>query len=325
MRETQGGRATLSFDYRIVARPFDAEHERLAPAAGTSVGVTRAANISPMTRSASQAREALALPAPAPLATKTYDCSSGTACVYGNSSGANTSGVSGISSATSGFSFGVKGTATRGTGVYGLSTSGGNAGVTGKQLNTSSNSGIGVSAETTGSHESAIALFAVSDGLPSGPFEELSFLGENVANGADCYIDQNADLTCNSGMEARSLRLRHATRSGKTVSAYASESASASLSDVGTARLVNGVANVRIDRTFGSTIDRNGYYVFLTPMGETRGLYVGKKTRGGFEVREVQEGRSTLAFDYRIFARPLDAPKDRLPPAPPLRKPVKPN
>ena len=90
-----------------------------------------------------------------------------------------------------------------------------------------------------------------------------------------------------------------------------------------TAHLVNGVANVRIDRTFESAIDGSSYYVFLTPVGATRGLYVSKKTPGGFEVREAQEGRSTLSFDYRIFARPLDAPKDRLPPAPPFRNPAK--
>jgi hypothetical protein len=86
--------------------------------------------------------------------------------------------------------------------------------------------------------------------------------------------------------------------------------------------MVGGVANVAIDRAFVSTIDRNSpYHVFLTPMGDTRGLYVSVKTPSGFEVREAQGGRSTVSFDYRIVARPLDANGDRLPLAPATRRP----
>ena len=55
-------------------------------------------------------------------------------------------------------------------------------------------------------------------------------------------------------------------------------------------------------------------------MADTRGLYVSLKTPSGFEVREAQGGRSSLPFDYRIVARPLDAANDRLPLAPPPRK-----
>jgi hypothetical protein len=32
VREAQGGRSTFSFDYRIVARPLDADNDRLPPA-----------------------------------------------------------------------------------------------------------------------------------------------------------------------------------------------------------------------------------------------------------------------------------------------------
>jgi len=83
-----------------------------------------------------------------------------------------------------------------------------------------------------------------------------------------------------------------------------------------------GVANVYFKRDFATTIDQNGqYYVFLTPLGDTRGLYVSVKTPAGFQVRETEGGRSMLEFDYRIVAHPLNAEKDRLPVAPAMKMP----
>jgi hypothetical protein len=50
-------------------------------------------------------------------------------------------------------------------------------------------------------------------------------------------------------------------------------------------------------------MDRStAYHVFITPDGDTRGLYVATKTAEGFIVRETQGGRGTLSFDYRIVA-----------------------
>jgi hypothetical protein len=48
---------------------------------------------------------------------------------------------------------------------------------------------------------------------------------------------------------------------------------------------------------------RFGYQVFLTPDGDTRGLYVANKYTGGFTVREVQGGRGNFNFDYHVYAR----------------------
>jgi hypothetical protein len=45
-----------------------------------------------------------------------------------------------------------------------------------------------------------------------------------------------------------------------------------------------------------------GYQVFLTPGGDTRGLYVAAKYTGGFTVREMQGGRSNIPFDYHVYA-----------------------
>ena len=102
---------------------------------------------------------------------------------------------------------------------------------------------------------------------------------------------------------------------------YASESSPAqTVEDVGTGRMSDGIANVRIDPAFASVTDHRWYYVFLTPLGDTRGLYVSMKTASGFRVRENERGRSNVEFDYRIVAHPLDAKYERLPDALPPKR-----
>jgi hypothetical protein len=73
--------------------------------------------------------------------------------------------------------------------------------------------------------------------------------------------------------------------------------------DFGSAQLVGGVAQVRLDPKFSLTVSaKAGYKVFLTPNGDCRGLYVAQKSTGGFQVRELSGGSSTVSFDYRIVA-----------------------
>jgi hypothetical protein len=284
-----------------------------------------------------------------PDKSKTYKCSSGTACVQGNSTGSSTwgvygvganadgvhdvtstingnSGTSGISTGTSGQGHGVYGRSSNGQGVYGTSSSNngveghstgsGGSGVAGIQRGTSSGSGDGVyseSADTTNLYE---ALEAKADSSNTYIFE-----GFNASTDGLCTIDYNATLSCTGGAVVKNVRTRHTNANGEHVLAYAAESATATIEDVGTSRTVAGVANVQIDPAFASVIDRKWYYVFLTPLGDTRGLYVSMKTASGFQVRENEGGRSRVEFDYRIVAHPLDAKNDRLPLAPAMRRP----
>ncbi len=284
-----------------------------------------------------------------PDKSKTYTCSSGTACVEGNSSGASTwgvygisadadgvhgvssttngnSGTSGISTATTGSGHGVYGRSSNGQGVYGTSSSNngveghsgasGGAGVAGIQTGTSSGSGNGVYAESADKTNFYEGLEVKADSSNTYIFE-----GFNASTNGLCTIDYNATLACTGGTEVKNVRVRHTNANGQRVLAYAAESATATIEDVGTARMVGGVANVTIDAAFAAVMDRRWYYVFLTPLGDTRGLYVSQKAPTSFEVRETEGGRSRLEFDYRIVAHPLDAKNDRLPPAPTMRMP----
>jgi len=256
-----------------------------------------------------------------------FNCHAGNACVEGHSTGLDTkgvlgfsagdgvdgltrsvsgkAGVRGISRGTAGLATGVIGSSSNGDGVAGFSTGHAlDAGVRG-----SSNAGEGVNAETTGA--GATALRADANNATA-----YIFVGTNPKNKTNCTMDPSANLTCTGTITGgASLQSRHRNSRGERVIAYAPESATATIEDVGTARLVGGIANVRLDPSFAAMTDKRWYYVFLTPLGDTRGLYVSVKTASGFQVRETERGRGNLEFDYRIVAHPIDAPNDRLPPA----------
>jgi hypothetical protein len=87
-----------------------------------------------------------------------------------------------------------------------------------------------------------------------------------------------------------------------------------SIDDFGEAQLVSGHAYVRLSADFANVIDKNvNYLVFITPEGDSRGVYVTDKTQVGFTVKENQGGHSSLAFSYRIVAKPYGVNKPRLP------------
>ena len=101
---------------------------------------------------------------------------------------------------------------------------------------------------------------------------------------------------------------------GRHVSTFATQATEPVTEDFGQGQLVNGAAYVRLDAAFANVIDSaSNYLVFITPEGDSKGLYVTQKSATGFAVRESQAGRSTIAFDYRIVAKPFGPPSSRLP------------
>lgn len=98
------------------------------------------------------------------------------------------------------------------------------------------------------------------------------------------------------------------------VVSYAPTQTVPSIDDFGEAQLVNGSAYVPLSADFANVVDRHAHYlVFITPEGNSRGLFVSDKTSSGFYVRENEGGRSTLVFSYRIVAKPVGASDSRLP------------
>lgn len=225
---------------------------------------------------------------------------------------------------------GVQGFSQAGNGVEGInaqhgSVPGANIGVLGLTFSTSittfnpklpagglfnSASGEGVVAESSGSQAETLAAANFGGGpimrgyAGSTEIMELDNAGNIVITGT---------LT-QSGTPMSVSRLAR----GNRLIMYSPKQAIATVEDVGETQLVLGQAYVRLDPRFAGTIDEHAsYLVFLTPQGDTSGLYVAEKTAAGFMVRE-HGGRSNIAFDYRIVAKPFGSHDARLPNAPSL-------
>lgn len=109
-------------------------------------------------------------------------------------------------------------------------------------------------------------------------------------------------------------RVAQQTSTGRRVDTYDPQMTQPSLEDFGEAQLVDGDADVALDPKFASAIDDTvRYFVTLTPEGDCRGLYVAQRTPSGFTVRELQGGHSSIAFTYRIVAKPLGDESPRMP------------
>jgi hypothetical protein len=77
--------------------------------------------------------------------------------------------------------------------------------------------------------------------------------------------------------------------------------------DVGTAKLVNGVCEVKLDPLFMETVfidETHPMQVFIQEQGESNGVYV-VPGPDGFIVKEKNGGTSNITFSYRIMAKRL--------------------
>ena len=118
--------------------------------------------------------------------------------------------------------------------------------------------------------------------------------------------------------------MRH--RDGSHRLLYCVESPESWFEDFGEARLINGRAQVRLERNFASLVSKDKYHVFLTAYDDSNGLYISRRSSAGFEVREQHGGRSRVRFSYRIVAKRRDIAGKRLAKVtlPTIPKPPKP-
>jgi hypothetical protein len=140
-------------------------------------------------------------------------------------------------------------------------------------------------------------------------------LAQNTGTGAFMTVDNGGNEFLSGHITTAGGTLdRVHYPGGPTMDTYGARQTLPTIEDFGQGQLINGQGYVAIDATFGSTIDfRRPYLVFVTPDGDNNGLYVTGKSAHGFIVREARGGRSTLAFDYRIVAKPIDENGARLP------------
>lgn len=134
--------------------------------------------------------------------------------------------------------------------------------------------------------------------VPGGPLFAGLFLGN---------VQVQGDFTVTG---AKAAVVRHPDGTHRRL--YCVESPESWFEDFGRGTLNRGRATVTFDPTFAALVVAKDYHVFITPEGDCKGLFVGRKTSRGFDVRELQKGTSSVAFSYRIVARRRGAQGKRL-------------
>ncbi len=94
---------------------------------------------------------------------------------------------------------------------------------------------------------------------------------------------------------------------------FAPEAPEVLFEDYGVGELTNGMAQITIDPIFSQNIvvDKNHpLKVFIQLEGDCNGVYVTNKTAQGFVVKELQGGKSNVAFSWHIVANRKDQSGD---------------
>jgi hypothetical protein len=236
--------------------------------------------------------------------------------------GQDLSGVGTFNAGVRGFSnlgFGALGISTKSSGVLGTS-------VDGTGVASSSKNGYGM--EAYSGNNIGVHILGGGEPIPMYHFAALSIdsnsnsgnLIDACAPGAGTCIQTNLCCTSFSVSQfgdvyiAGQIFTAGSCQNGcaktkatgeRRVRLYTAQESAPTVEDFGRGQLVNGRGFVRIDPTFANIMDTTqAYLVFLSPEGDSKVLYTTDKTSGGFAVHESEGGRSTLAFDYRIVARP---------------------
>jgi len=109
---------------------------------------------------------------------------------------------------------------------------------------------------------------------------------------------------------------------------FAPESPEVLFQDYGTGKLVNGFAHISLDPVFSKNIyisEKTPLRVFVQLEGDCNGVYVANKSKTGFDVYELNNGSSDVAFTYTVIGNRADEPDSkyagvRFPQGPSLRE-----
>jgi hypothetical protein len=241
--------------------------------------------------------------------------------VYGTSGGG--SGSSGVSGVSTGSGNGVFGFSPTGIGVY-AGASGGAEGTAALYANGGDSAQGVIAVSSAGSavmghsvsnyggffqtdNSDYFALGAYNSG--TGSIHNLFKTFKASTPDGACGVGGGGELSCTGRVKA----LVSVGGGARKVETYSVQSPESWMEDFGSGEIRHGVALVTIDPAFAETVTPDAsYHVFITPRGDSKGLYVINATPAGFEVRESGGGTSSLAFDFRIVAKRRGYESERL-------------
>ncbi len=244
--------------------------------------------------------------------------------VFGSSTAA-AAGVTGQISAGGTSYAGVYGNNLRSTGGVGV----GGIGVTGIGGETSSATGFGVFgignglAYTTGEVTTSGAG-AAFNGFNTGLFTKNLNFAPFVEQAAIYTLDGNAVPTAEDQVIVNywsATDVHYKILGGGTVSTivrdvndnavvmHAPESPEIHFEDYGSGKLNQGVTHITIDPTFAKNIavnEKHPLRVYIQVEGDCKGVFVTNKTTNGFDVVELDGGKSSTSFQWHIVANRAD-------------------
>ncbi|WP_044403879.1 hypothetical protein [Lacinutrix sp. Hel_I_90] len=203
---------------------------------------------------------------------------------------------------------------------------------------------VGVSAQgTTGLHVRGVGKSTVdyyagffeydqdnNTGTSTGPFARIAGKDYNYFSGGASardvtyggYFDANTNSNDYVFVGARNNNTSYKVLGGGSVSTmvkdrdgnnrilHTTETPEILFEDFGIGKLVNGEAFIIIDPVLSRNIyvdDKNPMKVFIQLEGDCKGVYVTDKTKDGFKVKELGDGKSNVSFSWNLVANRADA------------------
>ena len=120
--------------------------------------------------------------------------------------------------------------------------------------------------------------------------------------------------TDGSSVSNKGYAVVNTTKSGEKVATYVPTSTTVDISTKGTGKLVNGTATITFDKNYSSLTAKNKpVIVTVSPMGETKGVYVSEVTNNGFVIKENGNGKSNASFYWIAIGEKNNAEEMNVP------------
>lgn len=243
--------------------------------------------------------------------------SNSTAEIWVNLFSPYTGDVFSSTSATDG-DYGVNGyntssTATTGGGVYGEARGGTTFGIWGVGKHANGTGTVG-----SGNNLSSGYLAAGSGGAFTGNLTGVYAKTISAATGtAALYSDNFGSIVRVNYYNGTQYKINGAGSvstivkdlNGEEVTLHCPESPEIYFTDYGEGQLVDGVAHIDIDPIFAKNVainDKHPLRVFIQLEGDCNGVFVCNKTATGFDVKELQGGKSNTKFQWNIICNRAD-------------------
>lgn len=151
----------------------------------------------------------------------------------------------------------------------------------------------------------------VSGDITYGGYFDANITNGNGANATPSFSFVGASVNSTSykilGNGSVSTIVKDAEENNRIL--FATETPEILFEDFGTGQLVNGEAYIKVDPVLSKNIyvdDKHPMKVFIQLEGDCNGVYVTEKTKDGFKVKELQNGRSNVSFSWNLVANRAD-------------------